>query len=55
MTPQPTSGLARRLLAAHALVIAVGATTVAVVAVLAGPSLFRSHVRAQAAHGLIGP
>ena len=45
MTPQPTSGLARRLMAAHALVIAVGATTVAVVAVLAGPSLFRTHVR----------
>jgi len=43
---RPSSGLARRLLAAHAVVIAVGATTLAVVAVLAGPSLFRSHVRA---------
>ena len=46
MTRRPSSGLARRLLAAHAVVIAVGATTLAVVAVLAGPSLFRSHVRA---------
>ncbi|HEX6255953.1 MAG TPA: ATP-binding protein [Euzebyales bacterium] len=46
MTRQPASGLTRRLLAAHAVVIAVGATTLAAVAVLAGPSLFRSHVRA---------
>jgi len=46
MTRQPSSGLARRLLAAHALVIAVGAATLAAVAVLAGPSLFRSHIRA---------
>jgi signal transduction histidine kinase len=45
VTP-PSSGLVRRLVAAHALVIAVGATTLAAVAVLAGPSLFRSHVRA---------
>lgn len=46
MTRGPASGLTRRLLAAHAVVIAVGATTLAAVAVLAGPSLFRSHVRA---------
>lgn len=46
MRRQPSSGLARRLLVANAVVIAVGATTLAVVAVLAGPSLFRSHVRA---------
>ena len=46
MTRRPSSGLTRRLLAAHAVVIAVGATTLTVVAVLAGPSLFRSHVRA---------
>jgi hypothetical protein len=42
---RPASGLARRLIAAHAIVIAVGATTLAVVAVLAGPGLFRIHVR----------
>jgi two-component system sensor histidine kinase BaeS len=46
MTRAPSSGLTRRLLAAHAVVIAVGATTLATVAVLAGPSLFRSHARA---------
>lgn len=45
MTRGP-SRLAQRLVTAHALVIAVGATTLAAVAVLAGPSLFRSHVRA---------
>ncbi len=38
------SVLARRLVTAHAVVIAVGATTLAVVAVVAGPRLFRSHV-----------
>lgn len=45
MTPEPRSGLARRLIASHGLVIAAGASTLAGVAILTGPSLFRSHVR----------
>lgn len=40
-----SSGLSRRLLGAHGLVIAAGAATLAGVAILTGPSLFRSHVR----------
>jgi signal transduction histidine kinase len=39
------SGLTRRLVAAQGLVIAIGATTLTVVAVLAGPHLFRVHLR----------
>lgn len=39
------SGLAGRLVASHAVVIAAGASTLAGVAILTGPSLFRSHVR----------
>lgn len=45
MKSQPRSGLARRLIASHGLVIAAGASTLAGVAILTGPSLFRSHVR----------
>lgn len=45
MTPSRRPRLAGRLIASHGLVIAAGASTLAGVAILTGPSIFRSHVR----------